>query len=50
MTQVLSLLELAPEVVTSLVAFGDPLPQPLLTERLLRPLLKVSAEEQRLVL
>jgi hypothetical protein len=49
-TQVLGLLELAPDVVTSVLALGDPLPQPIVTERMLRPLLKLPAEVQRHVL
>ena len=49
-TQVLSLLELAPAVVNSVVALGDPLPGPIVSERMLRPLLKVPAEEQRRLL
>jgi hypothetical protein len=49
-TQVLGLLELAPEVVEAIAALGDPLPQPIISERLLRPLRKLSpAEQQRML-
>ena len=46
-TQVLGLLDLAPEVVQAIVALGDPLPRPVVSERMLRPLLKVPAGEQK---
>ena len=46
-TQVLGLLDLAPAVVRSVVALGDPLPGPSISERMLRPLLKLPPEEQR---
>jgi hypothetical protein len=49
-TQVLDLLGLAPDVVNFLLALGDPLRQPIVTERMLRPLLKLPAEEQKHVL
>lgn len=45
-TQVLGLLELTPEVVEILVGLGDPLSTPVVTERSLRPLLKLPVEEQ----
>lgn len=45
-TQVLGLLDLAPPVLEAVVGLGDPLPAPVVTERSLRPLLKVPAEEQ----
>ncbi|MCL4466968.1 MAG: hypothetical protein M1401_04230 [Chloroflexi bacterium] len=45
-TQVLGLLDLAPEVVEALAALGDPTSTPIVTERSLRRLLKLSAEEQ----
>jgi ParB-like chromosome segregation protein Spo0J len=49
-TQVLGLLELAPEEVTVIAALGDPLPQPIVSERLLRPLRKLNpAEQQRML-
>src|SRR5581483_2677370 len=46
-TQVLALLDLAPEVLDAIVALGDPLPRPIISERMLRPLLNLPAEEQR---
>jgi hypothetical protein len=49
-TQVLDLLGLAPDVVKSVAALGDPLPQPIVTERMLRPLLKLPANVQSHVL
>jgi hypothetical protein len=49
-TQVLGLLELTPEVVEALAALGDPLPKPVVTERSLRSLLVLPAEEQKQVL
>jgi hypothetical protein len=49
-TQVLGLLDLAPEVVHAIAALGDPLPGPIVTERMLRPLRKLSpAEQQRML-
>ncbi|MCL4544998.1 MAG: hypothetical protein M1118_10450, partial [Chloroflexi bacterium] len=44
-TQVLGLLELAPEVLEAIVGLGDPLSTPVVTERSLRPLLKLPVEE-----
>lgn len=46
-TQVLGLLELAPEVVTAIAALGDPMPGPIVTERLLRSLRQFTPEEQQ---
>lgn len=46
-TQVLRLLRLTPEVLNDLVAIGDPLASPIVTERKLRPILNLPAEEQR---
>jgi hypothetical protein len=46
-TQVLGLLELASAALNSFVALTDPLPGPIDPERMLRPLLKVPAEEQQ---
>jgi len=46
-TQVLRLLRLAPEVLEVLVSLGDPLSDPIVTERKLRPILNLPAEEQR---
>ena len=45
-TQVLGLLDLAPEVCIAVAGLGDPLSDPVVTERSLRPLLKLPAEEQ----
>jgi len=49
-TQVLGLLELTPEAVEGLVALGDPLPKPIVTEHGLRSILKLPADEQKHVL
>jgi len=46
-TQVLRILRLTPEVLNALVALGDPLPTPIVTERRLRPIVNLPAEEQR---
>jgi hypothetical protein len=46
-TQVLGLLDLAPDVVDALAALGDPLPRPIVTEHGLRSILRRPAEEQR---
>ncbi len=46
-TQVLRLLDLTPEVLDTIVALGDPLLNPIVTERGLRSILKRSAEEQK---
>jgi hypothetical protein len=46
-TQMLGLLALAPEVVHAIAALGDPLPGPVVSERLLRPLRKLNGEEQQ---
>ena len=46
-TQVLGLLELTPEVVEALSGLGDPLPEPLVTERGLRSLLGLPSKEQK---
>jgi hypothetical protein len=45
-TQVLGLLDLAPEVVEAVTGLGDPLSISVVTERSLRPLLKLPAEEE----
>jgi hypothetical protein len=45
-TQVLALLDVAPEVVHAIAALGDPLPRPIVTERMLRPLLKLPVDRQ----
>ncbi len=46
-TQVLKLLELAPEVLDFIVALGNPLPRPVISERMLRPVLNLPTKEQR---
>ena len=43
-TQVLKLLELAPEVLDFIVALGNPLPRPVISERMLRPVLNLPAK------
>jgi hypothetical protein len=45
-TQVLGLLHLAPDVLEALAALGDPLPRPIVSERMLRPLLDLPPELQ----
>jgi hypothetical protein len=45
-TQVLSLLDLAPEIAEALVALGVPLPKPIVTEHSLRSILRLPATEQ----
>lgn len=49
-TQVLGLLDLAPDVLEALAALGDPLPRPIVTEHGLRSVLRWPPEEQRHVL
>ena len=46
-SQVLSLLRLSPEVLKAVAGLGDPLPGPIVTERALRPLVKLPSEEQK---
>lgn|GEM_PF-5469834 len=46
-TQVLGLLDLAPQVVHAIAALGDPLPRPIVSERMLRPLLTLPAGAQQ---
>ena len=45
-TQILNLLKLAPNVVEMISSLGDPLRSPIISERRLRPLLKITAEKQ----
>jgi hypothetical protein len=45
-TQVLHLLKLTPEVLEVRINLGDPLPSPIVTERRLRSLTLLAAEEQ----
>jgi hypothetical protein len=49
-TQVLRLLNLAPEVLHTITALGDPLPSPVITERTLRSMVHRSADEQQKVI
>ncbi len=46
-TQVLGLLDLAPEVVHAVAALGAPLPRPVISERMLRASLTLPAEERK---
>jgi hypothetical protein len=46
-TQVLQLLKLAPDVLACLVGLGDPLPSRIITERMLRFMVRRPAHEQR---
>jgi|Tabmets5t2r1_1033131.scaffolds.fasta_scaffold06533_4 transcriptional regulator with XRE-family HTH domain len=46
-SQVLRFLNLAPDVLHTITALGDPLPSQVLTERMLRSILERSPEEQR---
>ena len=46
-TQILRLLRLAPDVLQQLAALRDPLPTPVITERLLRPIVDLSPDDQR---
>jgi hypothetical protein len=46
-TQVLHLLDLAPETTEAIVTLGDPLPGPIVSERTLRPLLDLPPELQK---
>jgi hypothetical protein len=45
-TQVLHLLKLTPEVLDVITDLGDPLPSPIVTERRLRSLTRLTVEEQ----
>ena len=49
-TQMLRLLRSDPEVLESLVALGDPLPSPVITERQLRSLVDLPANKQKRML
>jgi hypothetical protein len=46
-TQVLHLLNLAPDVLNTIAGLGDPLPSRIITERTLRSMVHRSADEQR---
>ncbi len=45
-TQVLHLLELDPDIADAAAALGDPLPRPIISERMLGPLLDLPHGEQ----
>ena len=46
-TQILNLLKLTPEVITMVSSLGDPLTRPVVVEKRLRPLVKLTAEQQK---
>jgi hypothetical protein len=46
-TQIMNLLKLSPEVIKTLTSLGDPVSSPVVTERRLRPLLALNAEQQK---
>lgn len=46
-TQILRLLRLAPNVLQQIAELGDPLPTPIITERMLRPIVELSPDDQR---
>lgn len=46
-TQILNLLKLSPEVVDMIHSLSDPISGPIVTERGLRPLLRLVAEQQK---
>lgn len=46
-TQILTLLRLAPDVLQKIIDLGDPLPTPVITERLLRPIVDLLPNDQR---
>jgi len=46
-TQILKLLHLSPEVIDMIFALADPLRNPIVTERKLRPILDLGAEQQK---
>jgi hypothetical protein len=45
--QVLRVLRLTPEVLKTITELGDPLPTPIITERMLRPVVGLSSDEQQ---
>jgi hypothetical protein len=45
--QVLRVLRLTPAVLKRIAELGDPLPAPIITERMLRPIVGLSPEEQK---
>ena len=46
-TQIMNLLKLSPEVVKILTSLGDPINSPVLAEKRLRPMLALTAEQQK---
>ncbi|RPJ62893.1 MAG: hypothetical protein EHM12_03585 [Dehalococcoidia bacterium] len=46
-TQIMNLLKLLPEVIDVIYLLGDPIRYPIITERELRPLLALSAQQQK---
>jgi len=46
-TQIMNLLKLSPEVVEILSSLGDPISGPVLAEKRLRPMLALTAEQQK---
>ena len=46
-TQVMRLLRLTPAVLQRIAELGDPLPSPIITERMLRPVVALSSDEQK---
>jgi hypothetical protein len=46
-TQILRLLRLAPDVLQQLAALRGPLPTPVITERILRPIVNLAPDDQR---
>ncbi len=49
-TQVLGLLDLDTEAVEAVAKLGDPLPRPMVSDRSLRPVLRLPAGEQKRLL
>jgi predicted DNA-binding protein (UPF0251 family) len=46
-TQMLRLFKLSPKVLEGIKSLGDPLPSPIVTERMLRPLIELDERAQR---
>ena len=46
MTQIMNLLRLSPEVINIISSFGDPVNSYIVSERRLRPLLALNADQQ----
>lgn len=46
-TQMLNILKLCPEVLEMLVSLGDPLPRPIVTERMIRTMVNAPTERQK---